>query len=425
MPAEQDLKLKAQVEGADKAAADLGKIDAAQGKVVDKTKQATPATESLKDAQVELNAAEGDYISLLTQAHPQLGLMVDSMLKFAKITNEAGSAQLSLGAILNKTTTALKANAGVLKLVGAAGIAALAVWKLVEAYKGLAVEAEAANTALTAEAEATDKSRKAHEAAAKAVRDEANERQKLDKLLVEPSEAITRQAAGIARRFPAVDPTQAASLIGRFAGAGLEAEELETLVLAQAGKARVDPGVERGPEALRSFANVKLRETAVRDAARAAIKISGTLGRRRRSDLAIQAQAGGGAEVEGIVSQLTDDPETQERILGLIADVGGTTGGLEAQTRGVSLAERTGLGIFQGGPTRIESLVETHALTGAAAQRDVSASDFALLTAAIQNIDQTIKSQGPAVGYQIVNAPDAITQQGRTSTGQTIGEDRE
>jgi len=227
----EELRLKTIVEGADKAAADLGKVDAAQGKVTDSTKKATGPTEALTEGQVKLNAAEGDYIGLLSRANPALGAVADGLLKFVKIGNTAADTQINIAEVTKKATAALRANAGAVKLVAGAAVAAAAVVVLYKAYHVLTDELKGNTNALNAETAATRTSREEHEKSLKAIQDVANQRELMAKLGRAEAQEIKAQADGIAARtgLLAESVAQVAAL---YEGSGLATKQIEDLAAA-------------------------------------------------------------------------------------------------------------------------------------------------------------------------------------------------
>lgn len=420
---DQDLKLKTTVEGADKAAADLKKIDKAQDKISGTTKQAAGPVADLADQQAKLNAAEGDYISVLSQVNPQLGLVADQLLKFAKITNTAGAAQLSLKEITAKATTVLKANAAALKLVAAGGVAALAIWGIVKAYQSLKLEAELATKALAAEADATAKSREEHDKATAAIRAEADQRERLGKLTIAESEQIQAEAARLSRRF-GVDQPRAAQFMARFAGAGVPQETLDLLTIAQqrlggADLAKITPEAGMRPRDIRLRAETAAQQEFVREAAAAQERTANEQARRRRQELQAQITVGRGTLAEEFVAQITTEPEEAKTLLDALARVGGTKGGLEAARRG-----RAGLGVLIGQQPGF--LLEAQGTFDAFGDQrfELTPREFSQLTSAINALNDTMRVR-PMAAYQINMGVDAEAMTNRERQPATAGIERE
>lgn len=138
----QDLRLRASLEGGKETAKGLQEIDRAQegltGKVDDSTKRIEDATE----AQQKLNAAESDYISILSRIDPQFAGFVDSLLKGSKVAGDFASAQFTLGDATATVTAAIAAQAGTLKLLGAVGIAAAGIGVLAKSIQQVRGESQ-------------------------------------------------------------------------------------------------------------------------------------------------------------------------------------------------------------------------------------------------------------------------------------------
>lgn len=136
MPGEgtQKLTLEVREKGAEQTAKDVGKVGKATDDLQAKTKQQATETTKAAAAQQDLNAAETDYITLLTQIDPRLGQMADGMLKGGKIAGDFATAQINLGDAVQTVTGAIAANANTLKLLGAAGgvvVGFTAVYKVI------------------------------------------------------------------------------------------------------------------------------------------------------------------------------------------------------------------------------------------------------------------------------------------------------
>jgi len=130
---EKDLKLKASISGAEETAAKIEQISGAEEKLR-KTKTAqTDATTKASDAQGQLNASESDYAGLLAMLSPQLAMMVDGMLKAAKVAGELDLAQGGAAKTMARLTAAAAKHASVLKLIGAGGAVVLAIGLITKA----------------------------------------------------------------------------------------------------------------------------------------------------------------------------------------------------------------------------------------------------------------------------------------------------
>lgn len=427
---EQDLKLKAQVEGAEKASADLDKIDAAQTRVTDQQKHATTTTQGMTDAQLNLNAAEGDFVGILSNLDPRLGRYADLLLKGLKVTNEFSQSSISLTGILSKLNAGLSANIGLLKLLAAGTGAVAALYALYTAYKQLAIDAEAAHEAMAGEAEATEKSRVAHDELADAILREANARERIDPI----GRPLSRELAGQVERLGeklGLSEGQlgtVTSVYEAYAGA-VSPEKMRSLAMMQLGGADVMPGAGvMGDEALQHSANVALRDRDKRD------KGSGFIGdieadmRASAQGLQEQAARGGGAEIEALIAEMYPDigDDRKAKILQALEITGATPGGAEGGKRAWDVREQISKAAdwFTGAesPELIGPQVDEHTWGGKGAVRlqPEGVRQFDAILAAIE-----AQGNQTRVGFQIVNAADAITQQGRATDASSIANDRE
>jgi len=422
--------MRVEVKGADKAAGDLKKVDQAQKGVGKTTTAQTKGLKEATEAQKKLNASESDYTELLSRIHPALGAVAMASVKATKIAGDLATQQINLGGVLRKTSGAIKANAKALLLVGAGGAVFAAIAALVTVWGRLKESVEESTRALSASTGPREEAIKHYREMAKAIREVANARERLAKMDVAESEATQRQAAGIAQRFRAVDPQAAATLLAEYHGVGLSEKQLTALVLAQAGGAQgLAPKPGMGPDYARLHAERKLREERTQAAIGAATKESQELQRQQTQDLFRQAQAGQGEAIEAFVAQLAPGQErVQKRILKLLRAVGGTEGGLRAGYIGTAPSVIGGVFRGEGQVGRLESQVD-RGYWGGAQYLNVSERELSLLTTAVNNLSDLMKSQGsdfaftqgPAIGIQINNGPDAAARQSRETYGAEEG----
>ncbi len=131
---ESKATIKVGTEGTDQASKNLHQVQDAQDGLTTKSKEAVKPTEKLIEAQGKLNAAEGDYIFLLSRISPALGGMVDAALKGGKVLTDLGSQKINLTAITKKLTSSVGGAAKGIKLLGATG---LAIGGLTALYKAI------------------------------------------------------------------------------------------------------------------------------------------------------------------------------------------------------------------------------------------------------------------------------------------------
>jgi len=145
---EQELKLKARVDGAKEAAREIGDVGKATeqvGKEADKAK--TPIKDQT-EAQKTLNAAEGDYLGILSAIHPVLGAFAGSVLNAVKVSGDLANKQIDLKGILESATTAVKDNAGALASIGSGGAVVIGIMAIVAALAKTKEEAQRVKAAL-------------------------------------------------------------------------------------------------------------------------------------------------------------------------------------------------------------------------------------------------------------------------------------
>lgn len=147
---EQELKLKATVDGAKEAARDISKVGKATEQV---GKQADGAKQPVKEqaeAQKEVNAAGSDYIGILSQIHPSLGAFAGAMLNAVKVSGDLANKQIDLKGMLDAATAAAKNNAGALKLIGAGGAVVAAIMAIMHALALMRAEADRVKASIRA-----------------------------------------------------------------------------------------------------------------------------------------------------------------------------------------------------------------------------------------------------------------------------------
>ena len=110
--------------------------------------------ERLSGGQQTLNAAEGDFISLLQQLNPRLGLFADIGLKATKVLDQIGKGNLTVSDAISGASKALRGNIGLLKTVAASGAVVAGIAAVVSQYRALKQEAEQATNAIEANAQA-------------------------------------------------------------------------------------------------------------------------------------------------------------------------------------------------------------------------------------------------------------------------------
>lgn len=139
----QRLTVKAQAQGFDQAAKEIGKVTGAQEKLKAKVAGQAKGTERAAQAQDKLNASNEDYISLLGRIDPRLGALADAMFKGSKAAGDLANTQLNLRSVLSTTSDAIKAQANTLKLLAAGGAVYAGITAAVSAYRQMRSDASA------------------------------------------------------------------------------------------------------------------------------------------------------------------------------------------------------------------------------------------------------------------------------------------
>jgi hypothetical protein len=428
---EQDLTTKFKSEGAEKVVADLGRVDKGQEAVQETTKAGTKATEQATEQQVQLNAAEGDYVQLLTQISPTMGRAADALLKFAKIAGEGDRASRSLTQGLAKMEAAAQANKGLIKLVGAASAAGLAIWALVAAYKKLTEERERANKALEAENKALEESRKQHRDEAAAIREIADTRRNMPFASPDESAAAARQAMRLVEQLPGLKPEEAHRLTAGYLGVDVKWEDmLEMAAALMREQAQVIPEEWKGAEARGVWAQQMVGDETIRKAARAGRIEAAERDRARAQAIRRQAPAGAGEELEAAVASLIEDPETRKRILGYYEAAGGSLAGVEEQKteEGFPLGRDLWAGRGEGVSLRPIDQRQglSRAILGESTIR-MSTGDYELLLSVARNLEQ-IKNNTASIqraGTIINNGEDAASADKRSTRGTNMRENVE
>lgn len=130
------------------------------GEVERYTQEVTNAgaeVDRLSTGQERLVAAEGDFISLLQQVNPQLGLFADVGLKVVKVLDQVGSGQISVTDAVSAASKAFKDNLGLLKTFAAGGAVVAGIAAIASAFRQVKAEADAATKAINENAEAATK----------------------------------------------------------------------------------------------------------------------------------------------------------------------------------------------------------------------------------------------------------------------------
>lgn len=256
--ADQDLRLKSTIEGAQQTAAQLDQIAAAQGRVAEATTQAGDAQDG---ASLELNdgtVALNEMLNVLRAIDPRIGTFISRMLAGGKALAEFAGSQGSAAATGKALLDSLGKNVATLKLLGA-GLIAFGGWKL---FTGSMKEAR----------EEAERLQKQLDEMTKSATDQ-------ERTLLERQAALT----GISRQrpeggFSAAEEATARETIAQILNRGI-AEDLI-------------PALQRNVAALTGVVNAKQIETLTR----AGVEIDPTQRSHVRGTLATRALARGATE---------------------------------------------------------------------------------------------------------------------------------
>ena len=138
---ESKATIKIGTEGAGQTVGDLREVDKARKELVQGGTAQTVVTTDMAESQGVLNAAEGDYVLLLSAAHPVLGRLVDVSIKALKVFDNLGKSTASLAGGLALLKTQIIRFAGTLKLLGAVGVVATGFWALFRSIASVVKEA--------------------------------------------------------------------------------------------------------------------------------------------------------------------------------------------------------------------------------------------------------------------------------------------
>ena len=147
---EQELKLKATVDGAKEAARDIGEVGKATEQVGKDSEKAKGPVGEQTEEQKRLNAAGSDYIGILAQIHPSLGAFAGAMLNAVKVSGDLANKQIDLKEMLNAATAAAKGNANALKLIGAGGAVVAGIMAIMHALAMMREEADRVKASIRA-----------------------------------------------------------------------------------------------------------------------------------------------------------------------------------------------------------------------------------------------------------------------------------
>jgi len=429
---DQELRMEAKFKGGEEVAGELKKVDEAQKQVGKGTTAQTKAVKQGTEAQQKLNATEGDYTMLLGRVHPLLGVVVEASVKAAKIAGDLATRQIVLRGAMTKVTGAVRANAKALLLVGAGGAVIAGIMGIIATYNRLKESIKRSTEALAASGEAHRAAVKRYDEMAAAIREVADQRERLTKMDIAESEAIQRQAQRD-EELMGVPAAVSARVRAKLQGIGASEEQTrQAVLLATVGEEiEFDPGAPAWSRlaTLESFVEqpgapgqVAKAEGRQRDVVRA-----------RHRDVIEDLQVKGGTEdVREQLKAFGIAEEHLDKVLEAYRISGATAGGLEGEGVGRNLRGDVivrnqigvgGEGLFAGTP--LGAGAEAIGLGGVRLSEDLVMEMLRFLKELNEGRRQALENLQPTGGTVIqaaevhVHPTSASVQQQAITNGQT------
>ncbi len=198
----QKLTIEAEAKGFEQTAKKIESVSDETQKLTDATQRQAKDTEAATDAQKKHTASEGDFLGLLREIHPALGIFAESLLRGIKITSDLASEQINLNTILGQASDAIKTNKKALDLLAATGAVVAGITAVVNAIRSVAEEARSATAAIYAMAQAQNEVLAARAATASEVerlgagRAEGPPSAEESRVITEAIDAFARTAVG-------------------------------------------------------------------------------------------------------------------------------------------------------------------------------------------------------------------------------------
>ena len=340
--ADQELSLKAKLDGGAETAQGIDKIAGAEEKLAGETSKAGQASGEAAKQVDKLKSSEGDVLGLLTQVSPALGAFADAMLKGSKVAGDLATEQINLGSVLQKTEGFIKANAGALKLLVAGGAIAAGIWAITKALEAEAKAHERVAEAAKRQRTALNELKGQREDMKQAIEEVSDVRAE-GGMSAEQSRKATTTAGQIGGKFEQLKPDAIAQAVGMFGDKDLGLDKMiEAAILAQLGKLDVTPEMpesrrmagldrltERHAGAIETF---RSRETAQGQGLGDPRSPGAGPTEREQAAYRESRSAGGSTtELEAMLKQLLGPDADVERLAGLGQKYGGAEGLKEAE----------------------------------------------------------------------------------------------
>ncbi len=241
MGKDQDIRLNIEAAGADKAAGDVGKVDAAQKGLTDKTIDAKKPTEELDQATKKLTASEEDYTALLGRVHPALGAMADVMLKGSKVVGDLAAQEINLTAVTARATAALAAHKDTLKLLAAGGAVVAGIGAVISSLRAARAEHDRNTEAIQRHKEALDSLRETERDRQQAI-ERVSDTRRAGPMDAETSARVAGDVEAIVKQYGTAIDEQALIDVAGMLGDRLDRQGLvQAAILRQVGQLRIEP----------------------------------------------------------------------------------------------------------------------------------------------------------------------------------------
>ncbi|MGB2985134.1 MAG: hypothetical protein WBE26_04570 [Phycisphaerae bacterium] len=240
--ADQKLTSEVEIKGAEKGAQQLKGVADAQKGVTGQVEEAAKGADKATEAQQKLSASESDFIGVLSRINPMLGGLVDSLFKSSKIAGDLASANINLTNVFGKLSGAVKVNAATLKLIGAGGAVALAIWAITRAVKAMREEFERATSAIKAQVDALTELRGQQREQQQVLENLADQRGEGGYGTPDEARAAAQRVQQVGQHAPYLDEPAIMQAVA-MASAERSTADLERIALAiSSGRLELEPG---------------------------------------------------------------------------------------------------------------------------------------------------------------------------------------
>lgn len=257
MAAEQDLKLRVGVEGAQQSAKELQGVSDAQKTIGNSASDAAAKQE-------KFTASNEDFAAVLNKIAPGLGEWFTTVTRGTKVISDLAGRNISLIDTFKSLAGSITKNAGALQLMLAGGAVAAGIYAVVSALQAQREEHERVTKAINDQAKALDELEAKRRERGQSIENISDQRPG-GGFSEEQARAATTTAQRIAEKSPFLDPQAVNAVLGVFGGASdsdtgggqFDIDQLQRLAfLQQTGRIKLDPkigGDRLAPGALRNL----------------------------------------------------------------------------------------------------------------------------------------------------------------------------